>query len=135
LPTELVWISSWEIECCGEESAIDETVTWPVMPRDGGWVDVLGAELATRVTASYEGHEGDVPGVTGVLRRIRTVTCRYGPAPRPDAPHLNVPVAGTGALDDVRSIEKWHGMRVDTTPDTAGEFLAFCGWLVDLEVS
>jgi hypothetical protein len=101
-----------------------------VLPRaqfTGDWAAVLGDEQDAAITAAYERHEDEPPDVTGTVRRIRTVSCRYAPSPPPHDPRELRPVRGTGVLEDVPVAEQWY----DT--DVAG--LRFCGWLVDLEVS
>jgi hypothetical protein len=126
----LVWVSDWQIQCCGEDFSVGGEVTWTILPRAqwaGGMEPVLGVELDAAVTGSYETHGDDpLPELGGTVRRIRTVSCRYDASPPPHDPREQRPVPGTSVLEDVPVAEK----RFDT--DIYG--LRFCGWLVDVEV-
>lgn len=129
--TELVWISDWQIQCCGSECAVGDEVTWPVYPRDtfagNTWVALVGEEIDAAITGTYDSHEDEpLPMMTGVVRRIRTVTSHYAAAPPPADPRERWPVPGTGVIEDVTAIEKWYGADFDR------DVLVFSGWLVDL---
>lgn len=129
--TELVWVSDWQIQCCGEEFAVGDQVAWPLLPvnrADTSFAPLLGGELAAGLTHSYEGHEEpEVPDVRGRVRGIRTVSCRYAPLPPPaDQRELHV-VPGTAVMEQVQAIDAWY----DTGPDAD---LRFTGWLVDVDL-
>lgn len=124
--TELVYVADWQIQCCGEEFAVGDVVTWPILARDRS--DDLW-EVDEEITGTYDSHGDEpLPEMTGVVRRIRTMSCQYAAAPPPADPRERVAVAGTAVVEDVMAIEKWYGTGFD--PDV----LVFCGWLVDLEV-
>lgn len=131
--TELVWVSDWQIQCCGEEFAVGDDVAWPLLPVNRAntyFEPLLGGALAAGLTHSYAGHEEpEVPHVSARVRGIRTVSCRYAPLPPPaDQRELHV-VPGTAVIEPVQGIDKWYGTDVD--PDGP----RFCGWLVDLDLS
>lgn len=131
--SELVYVSDWEIQCCGEDFAVGDHVEWPVLPVDRAdpfWEPLLGPDLTARLWGTYEGHEEErPPGVTGTVRGIRTVVCRMAPLPPPaDQRELHV-VPGTGRFESIDAIDTW----LDLHGDPSG--LHFTGWLVDLDVS
>ncbi|UUZ60466.1 DUF6578 domain-containing protein [Nocardioides sp. B-3] len=108
--SELIWISDWQIQCCGSEFAVGDEVTWPVFAPNANHGDTG----VPGVTGHYDSHEDPpLPMVTGVVRRIRALSRRGE--------------TGTPMLDEVTGIEKWHGIR-----DAEHTFR---GWLVDLEVT
>lgn len=129
----LVLVADWPIQCCGEEFAVGDVVTWPIVPcdQDGGtWASVIGVQVDAGITGTYDSHGDEPPrGTTGVVRRVRTLSCRYGAVPPPADPRELQPVPGTGVLEDVMRIEKWYGTDFDPL------VLRFCGWLVDLELN
>ncbi|GAA5109254.1 hypothetical protein GCM10023339_09120 [Alloalcanivorax gelatiniphagus] len=132
--TELVWVADWHIQCCGEEFAVADEVSWPLLPADRAnphWEALLGSNIAGELRHSYEGHEEpEVPRVPGVVRGIRTVSCRYAPlAPPADQRELHV-VPGTAVIEPVEAIDTWYGTGFDV--DTDGQ--RFCGWLVAVEL-
>ncbi len=128
--SELVYVASWQIQCCGKESAVGDEVSWPVLPvnrADPFWEPLLGPDLTARLWGSYEGHEEEPPQVSGTVRGIRTVACRMAPRPGDAEPSSRHPVPGTVRFEPVDAMEKWY----DLDGDPSG--LLFCGWLVDLE--
>lgn len=129
--TDLVYISDWQIQCCGEEFAVGDEVAWPIAPVGvTDWESLVGPELAAALTGSYEAHEDEPTSrLTGTVRGIRTVSCRYAPAAPPEDARTLCPVPGTTVLGGVEAIEKWYGTDFDPL------VLRFCGWLVDLDVS
>jgi len=129
--SELVWVSDWQLQCCGEEFAVGDEVTWTVVTRSrasGSWAPVLGEEQEAAITLHYERHEDEpLSSVTGVVRRIRMMCCRHAPSPPPDDPRGHRPVPGTGLLEDVSAVERWQ--------EAAAPGMTFTGWLVDLDPS
>lgn len=129
---ELIWISDWEIQCCGSEFAIGDETVWPVSPMDRSdpyWMPILGPELTEALTGSCASHEEEPPPrMSGTVRRIRTVSCRYAPLAPPADQGRSFPVPGTAVIEQIQAIEKWYGTDFDP------EVLNFRGWLVDLEV-
>ena len=125
----LVWISDWQIQCCGEEFAVGDEVTWPVVPAAPASGLFAGTELASSLIATYEAH-GDEPmsRASGTVREIRTVGCRYAPGPPADRSDLS-PVPGTTVMEPVEAIETWRGTAFDPL------VLRHCGWLVELDPS
>lgn len=130
--SELVYVASWEIQCCGEEFAVGDVVEWPVRPADHAdpfWEPLLGADLTARLWGTYEAHDDDVRLVPGTVRGIRTVACHTAPRPGAADPTRHYVVPGSGRLEPVDAIEKWY----DLDGDPSG--LHFGGWLVDLDVA
>lgn len=130
--TQLVWISDWEVQCCGDDFAVGDEVRWPLERADltgGYWEPLLGPLLAAELDLTYAGHEEPaVARIPATVRGIRTVSCRYAPLPPPaDQRTLHV-VPGSAALEPVEAVDKWH----DSGPDAD---LRFTGWLVEVELA
>ena len=129
-PVVLIWYSDWEMECCGEPFAVHDIVEWDLTPAlDTDWLkDVVGDELASRVTHSHEKHG---PGEAGRRRRrgqVLSIRCAYGrhaPAPGGNEDML-YPVAGTAQLISVDRVDGREGRRSE---------LDFNGYLVKLELA
>ena len=129
-PVALIWYSDWEMECCGEPFAVHDIVEWDLTPAlDTDWLkDIVGDELASRVTHSHERHG---PGEAGRRRRrgqVLSISCaysRYAPAPGGDEGML-YPVAGTSQLISVDRVDGREGRRSE---------LDFNGYLVELELA
>ena len=125
--SDLVWISDWQIQCCGEEFAVGDQVTWPVLPATAAGPVFDGTEFASALVGRYEAHEDESPPlVSGTVRAIRTVGCRYAPGRPEDRSDLS-PVPGTTVVEPVEAIERWYGTAFDPL------VLMFCGWLVELD--
>ena len=123
----LVWVSAWQIQCCGDAFSIGGEVEWTLdTSGDPDWfAAVLGDELAKQVAASEEHHGGlpdDAPVTKARVQRIRAVSGRFGPTP--SGGNVQVPVSGTGQVVDVAEADGWF-------PAEGG--LHFNGYLVDLD--
>jgi hypothetical protein len=124
----MVWVDSWQMQCCGEPFHLGSQVDWTLGDADPDWLEaVLGADAQRTVDAAEE-HHGGVPEDTaptrGTVTAIAAVHCRYAARPRSD-PHTSYPVPGSGVLTDVESADGW-------TPDRGDE--QFVGYLVQLEL-
>jgi hypothetical protein len=81
-----VWVSEWQLRCCGDPFEVGAWVRWHVVPPDVEWLtEVLGAEVAATVVGVEEHHDRltEATELKGRVRSIRAVT-------RPDAPHSAV---------------------------------------------
>jgi hypothetical protein len=110
------------MECCGDAFSTGSVVRWTVAPADHDFLDVvLGEELSAQVTDAEEHHHDPatttVQRLNGVVRSIRTVSCRYA---KPDGASALYPVENSAVLTDVAS--------TDDDPSMTG--LVFLGWLV-----
>jgi hypothetical protein len=128
-PVEIkVWMDDWQMQCCGEPFAVGDEVSWTLRDPDTEWLAlVLGSEPAGGVDKAEEHHGGIGEGATptvGIVTAIHAVRCRYAPLPD-EAETQFAPVAGSGTLDAIRSVDGW-------TPDQGD--LKFAGYLVQLEV-
>jgi uncharacterized protein DUF6578 len=95
-----VWMSDWELECCGEPFAVGTRVRWTVVKPDREWLTSVLGDRAATVTHMEEHHhppDGASSVVTGTVRRIWAVSCRYAPRPDDD-PRVLHPVPGTAVL-------------------------------------
>lgn len=129
--SELVYVSDWEIQCCGEDFAVGDRVEWPVLPVTGveAYEPLLGPEVAPTLWGRYASHEDEEPPrVSGTVRGIRTVACRMAPLPPPaDQRELHT-VPGSGRFEPIDAIDMW----LDLHGHPSG--LHFTGWLVDLDL-
>lgn len=113
-----IWLSAWQLQCCGDPFSLGSVVSWHVVPPDEEWLtSVLGPELAGTVTGSEDHHGAAAETVTGNVRSIRAVS--YELAPRPG--------------EDPRFLHRVPGTTVLTEVETAdGEGADVAGYLVDL---
>ncbi len=117
------------MECCGESFAVHDIVEWDLVaaPEDNWLPDVIGDELASRVTHHHDRH-GPNEGARrrrGKVLGIRCAYSRYAPSPGGDQRTLH-PVAGTSEIVPVD--------RVDGR-ERRSSSLNFNGYLVELELA
>lgn len=123
----IVWVASWQMECCGDPFGVGERVTWTIDEDvDDQWfVAALGPEMATRITHSEEHHsdrQDDLPEITGRVLAIKRAWCAYGR--RNPGDQIHYPQTGSQRFIDVREsngVEKY-----------AFSELTFNGWIVEL---
>ncbi|MGW5641967.1 DUF6578 domain-containing protein [Saccharopolyspora sp. NPDC003752] len=124
----LVWVSEWEIQCCGEPFAVGERVDWTLRDDpDREWLAAaLGPELAQSVS-HVESHHNEVPEEVSPVRArvlgIRRAYCRYAAAHGGDSHPY--PVPGSAVLTEVDRADGWEA-------EMSG--LHFNGYLVELDV-
>src|SRR5918994_8011282 len=122
----VVWVDSWQMQCCGARFSVGGQVEWTLTDADHDWLNsVLGPQGPRSVDVAEEHHGGvadDAPVTAGTVTSIDAVRCAFAPAPGGDNRHL-YPVPGSGRLEAVMSADGW-------TPDVGG--LRFAGYLVHL---
>ena len=72
-----VWVSEWQLRCCGDPFEVGAWVRWHVVPPDVEWLtEVLGAEVAATVVGVEEHHDRltEATELEGRVRSIRAVT-------------------------------------------------------------
>ena len=124
----LVWVDRWQQECCGDDFAVGDIVTWPLEPEpDREWLqDALMPELASSLTHHQERHAvsgEEQPSRTGVVLVVRAAFGRY--AARQGAGPGLYPEPGSVVLVDLVRVE-----GVASVP--SGEQLN--GYVVELEL-
>lgn len=124
----LVWVDAWQQECCGDEVAIGDIVTWPLEPEpDREWLrDALTPELASSLTHHQERHAvggEEPPSRTGVVLGIRAAFGRY--AGRQGADPGLYPVPGSAVLVDLARVS-----GLESVPTGA----RLNGYVVELEL-
>lgn len=123
----LVFLESWQHECCGAPFAVGDDVTWPLRadPDHAHLAVRLGADVGKRVTAEVERHADGVPQVRLRVTRIRAAFCTFEPDPVGAHGVTHRPVPGTTVLGDLRSVDRthevlggqqWLGYVVDAQP-------------------
>ena len=78
-----IYISDWQMQCCGTPFKIGDAVGWLVRVYEDDWQDkaLHGAEYY------YEHHSADwnkLYMVTGIVDVIKSRYCRYEPRPKPN---------------------------------------------------
>jgi hypothetical protein len=123
-----IWISGWEMECCGEPFAVGSTVSWNVVtPSDvRRFTAVLGYATASAIEA-VESHHGlddreEQGTVEGVVRSIDAVFCRNEERA---ASETLYPVEGSAVRVSLSSAPR---------TEAAPQRLDFVGYLVHLDV-
>lgn len=124
----VVWIDSWQFECCGDRFEVGDRVDWTVVERvERDWLEtVLGSDTARTVTHGEDRHgleEGSESSMAGKVLSIRMASCRYQPSETER--RALVPVPGSEVL---RSVDV-----ADGAGGYAGD-LRWTGYLVELEV-
>lgn len=103
----LVWMDSWQMECCGDPFAVGDSVNWNLTPQvDDEWLTAaLGAALADEISLSEEHHDErrEVPPTRVTVRGIRCAYCEYGP--HPDLKKTLYPIPGTTELIQITQVD------------------------------
>jgi hypothetical protein len=94
-----VWVSEWQLRCCGDPFDVGAWVEWHVVPPDSTWLtDILGAEVAATVLGMEEHHDR-LEGATELAGRVRSIhAVTYELEQRQDGLH---PVSGSAVLTEV----------------------------------
>ncbi|MGE3328701.1 MAG: DUF6578 domain-containing protein [Acidimicrobiia bacterium] len=126
-----VWLEGWAIQCCGAPFAVGAESSWQLRRVTGSpaCAEFLPEKLASRVTDELVHHEGrNGPGrfVTGTVRFINAVYCQRVADINSS---LMRPVAGSGRLIPVSSVDRWEQ---DPEEVGLGDSYRFEGYLVDL---
>jgi hypothetical protein len=125
----LVWVTAWQMECCGEPFAVGEQVEWTLCDDpDREWLEAaLGPELAQSISHAEE-HHGGVPEETPPVRaRVLGIRCahgRYAAVPGSNSRTL-YPVPGSAVLTEV---DRADGREAETSG------LSFNGYIVELDI-
>jgi hypothetical protein len=127
---KVVWISDWEMQCCGGDFRVGSEVDWTLSPTVYlDWKEAaLGPTVAASVTDDYDEHGIRDNGVLthGTVQSIRAAFCEYAPRPRRPSGTELYPVTNTGSCEDRTSSNSGF--------EPASPTLKFIGYLVDLTV-
>ncbi|MBB6347202.1 hypothetical protein FHU36_003747 [Nonomuraea muscovyensis] len=119
-----IWVSDWQMQCCGDPFRIGSTVSWTLCPADRDWLTrVLGEETAATIDWSEDHHSdpsADQLRVEAQVTHISAVHAHLERLPDENAYH---PVRGV--LSPQTSADGWN-------PDQGD--LQFIGYLVTLAV-
>ncbi|MFD8074515.1 DUF6578 domain-containing protein [Streptomyces sp. NPDC059718] len=121
--TLTIWVDDWQIQCCGQDFAPGDVVSWKLLEVDPeDYADVVGGERATGIDFREEHHgRGEEHAPTSLeALTIAEVHCRYEVPPRGTANEY-YPVPGTTVLVPVRKADGWAEVRPD---------VQFAGYLV-----
>ncbi|MEU8525498.1 MULTISPECIES: DUF6578 domain-containing protein [Streptomyces] len=121
--TVTIWVDDWQMQCCGEDFAPGDVVSWRLLEVDPeDYADVVGDERAAGIDFREEHHgQGDeqAPSSLEVLT-IAEVHCRYA-LPPGSTGNTYHPVPGTTVLVPVERADGWAKARPD---------VRFAGYLV-----
>ena len=122
----VVWVDSWQIQCCGDPIDVGGTVSWTLSSSfDRPFLRSVIGDHAEGITHA-EDHHGDLPEgsprTEGVVESISAAFCEY--APRRGGPERTLyPVEGTEVLQPREHADGW-----EVEPDG----LRFVGYMVRL---
>jgi hypothetical protein len=121
----VVWMSDWQLQCCGVAFAVGSRVSWNLVEPDLEWLTpVVGHDEATAVAYAEDHHGEEGIERTGWVEAIREV--HYQVAAVPDGrSRVLYPVEGSGKFRSVRS--------ADGYPNKIEHF-HFGGYLVNLRI-
>jgi hypothetical protein len=121
--TLTIWVDDWQIQCCGQNFAPGDVVSWALLEADPeDYADVVGSERADEIDFREEHHgqeEGHAPTSVEVVS-IAEVHCRYE-VPPGATDKVNHPVPGTTVLVPVKEADGWAKVRPG---------VSFAGYLV-----
>ena len=129
-----VWVSAWEMQCCGEPFQLGSTVSWTVTaPSPNRTASVLPHQEDTAIT-DVEGHhfvreEWDGHELHGTVRAIQAVVGRFTRSAAHQQLYEPVPASAIltslSEADGEESKIPWHPHNE----------LRFVGYLVDVEAT
>ncbi|MGW7430485.1 DUF6578 domain-containing protein [Streptomyces sp. NPDC054861] len=121
--TLTIWVDDWQMQCCGENFAPGDVVSWTLLEVDPeDYADVGGSGRADEIDFREEHHgqgEGHAPTSVEVVSIVE-VHCSYG-VPPGATDKVNYPVPGTTVLVPVKAADG----RAKARPD-----VGFAGYLV-----
>ncbi|MFC7966699.1 DUF6578 domain-containing protein [Streptomyces cinereoruber] len=107
--TWTIWVDGWQIQCCGQDFAPGDVVSWTLLEADpADYDDIVGSERAEGIDFREEHHgqgEGRAPALVEVVS-VAEVHCRYGVFPD-STDNVNRPVPGTAVLVPVEKADGW----------------------------
>jgi len=115
-----VWVSEWEMACCGEPFSIGDRVSWHVVAEaetGGAWqteiAEAAGGSSIGYSETHHEPYEDDASPLTGRVARIRAVI-RERASSAAD-PVFFQPVPGTVELRDLGALDRDSGWSSPVT--------------------
>lgn len=124
-----VWVSDWEIKCCGAPFALGVAREFSLAPvQDVDWFNNIfgaGSPLLPDMTEELHAEpETPIRTVTARPSRIRLVQVRYAPAPGRGERFLE-PVAGSAELIDLSESAGW---------DAENPGFTLAGYLIEIDL-
>ncbi|GAB6897065.1 DUF6578 domain-containing protein [Kineosporia succinea] len=121
-----VWMSGWQLECCGSSFGVGESVQWPVgLEEPSGTeelLEVLDGDWARRVQYREDHHQVWASGVlTGTVASIDGVTC----STKLVEEIAKVRVPGSGRVLGVPDLEAAYPVASDQR--------TLVGWVIGVE--
>ncbi|MFD8885192.1 DUF6578 domain-containing protein [Streptomyces erythrochromogenes] len=110
--TLTVWVDDWQMQCCGEDFAPGDVVSWQLLEADPEeYADVVGGDLAAGIDF-HEEHHGEGEGAPTALEvlTINEVHCRFE-VPAGSAERVQHPVPGSAVLVPVEEADGWAQER------------------------
>lgn len=90
-----MWIDGWQMQCCGDPFRVGQRVEFSTTSQvDREFLSVVLGEQRTAALTDHEDHHdvavGPKSSITGTVKSIEAISCRYEPRER-----AMYPVAGT----------------------------------------
>ncbi|MGB7981612.1 MAG: DUF6578 domain-containing protein [Candidatus Nanopelagicales bacterium] len=131
----VVWVTDWQMECCGAPFAVGEAVSWRLSNRpDVEWLStVIGVDEARAVTHAEDHHDTQPHGVRvvdGTVVRIRVARCRYVPGPKREW----IPVTGSTSFENVTFADGSEADNYVGGDASQQSQTLMTGYIVDLNV-
>lgn len=100
----IVWVDSWQQECCGDPFSVESEVRWTLTDADLDYLTPLfPPEASVTIDRGEERHGGlpdDAPVTVGTVATIHAVQLRY--ALQPGNERTFYPVPGSAQLTEVQ---------------------------------
>ncbi len=119
----LVFMEFWQHQCCGRPFAVEDTVTWPVVPVEGEGLSRMLGDVGRRIDLAVERHSDEAQHVTGTVRAIHSVFYELEWLEQhPDGSHGRA-AQGSGVLRPVQ----------ESSRSEHGDELEWSGYLIELD--
>jgi hypothetical protein len=106
---DLVFVESWQHECCGEPFAVGDEVSWPLRGAavEGDHLGrLLGAEVSRQLTAEVDRHSEDAEPVRLRVVAVRAAFCEDEPVPVGSGGPVRRAVAGTTVFRELAEVDE-----------------------------
>ena len=115
-----VWLSSWEWQCCGDEFAIGDEVTWGLLPASPSFLDrlavPLGRETVSAITHDETHHGGAEFGPTQMLTvgRVQEIKAAFWDSgPRSALEPGRYPIEGSGRMESRNAFRRFDDVDLE----------------------
>ena len=123
-PMRTVWVTAWELQCCGDPFEVGADIAWSVSEAvDEEWLSATIGNMAGLVTDVERHHDGDdIRELRGTVTQITAAWCQYQPISRRG--RTLVPVHGSETFESRERADGWEPEGADRR---------FLGYLVEVD--